>query len=73
MHKRRAPLPGFIGNILGPGIGVMTNDDAEQQDEAIQDAYEKQKKFSEIIGKQTNLIKAKVNNIHIHITIQDLH
>ena len=28
MHRRRAPLPGFIGSILGPVIGVMTSDDA---------------------------------------------
>ena len=34
MHRRRAPLLGFIGNILGPVIGVMTSDDAEKYNEA---------------------------------------
>ena len=32
---------GFIGCILGPVIGVITSDDAEEYDEAINDIYEK--------------------------------
>ena len=64
MHRRRAPLLGFIGSILGPVIGVMTSDDAEEYKEAINDIYEKQNNISKIIGKQTHIIKAEVNNIH---------
>ena len=64
MLRRRAPLLGFIGSILGPVIGVMTSDDAEEYNEAINDVYEKQNNISKIIGKQTHIIKAEVNNIH---------
>ena len=64
MHRRRAPLLGFIGSILGPVIGVMTSDDAEEYNEAINDIYEKQNNISKIIRKQTHIIRAEVNNIH---------
>ena len=64
MHKRRVPLLGFIGSILGPVIGVMTSDDTEEYDEAINDIYKKQNNLSKIIGKQTHIMKAEVNNIH---------
>ena len=42
----------------------MTSDDAEEYNEAINDIYEKQHNISKIIGKQTHIIKAEVNNIH---------
>ena len=58
MYKRRVPLLGFIGSILGSVIGVKTSDDA------INDIYKKQNNISKIIGKQTHIIKAKVNNSH---------
>ena len=64
IHRRRTPLVGFIGSILRPVIGVMTSDDAEEYNEAIDDIYEKQNNISKIIGKQTHIIKAEVNNIH---------
>ena len=64
MHKRRAPLLGFIGSILGPVIGVMTSDDVEECNEAINDIYEKQNNICKIIGKPTHIMKAEVNNIH---------
>ena len=64
MHRRRVPLLGFIGSILGPVIGVMTSDDAEEYNEAINDIYEKQNNFSNIIAKQTHVIKVEVDNIH---------
>ena len=64
MHRRRVPLLGFIGSILGPVIGVMTSDDAEEYNEVINDIYEKQNNIIKIIGKQTYIIKAEVNNIH---------
>ena len=40
MHRRRVPLLGFIGSILGPVIGVITSDDAGEYNEAINDIYE---------------------------------
>ena len=49
---------------MGPIIGVMTSDDAEEYNEAINDIYEKQNNISKIIGKQIHIIKAEVNNIH---------
>ena len=52
MHRRRVPLLGFIGSILGPVIGVMTSDDAEEYNEAINDIYEKQHNICKIIGKK---------------------
>ena len=64
MHRRRVSLLGFIGSILGPVIRVMTSDDAEEYNEAINDIYGKQNNISKIIGKQTHIIKAVVNNIH---------
>ena len=64
MHKRRVPLLGFIDSILGPVIRVMTSDDAEEYNEAINDIYEKKNNIRKIIGKQTHIIKAEVNNIH---------
>ena len=64
MHKRRVPLLGFIGSILGPVIGVMTSDDAEEYDKAINDMYEMQNNISKIIAKQTHVIKAEINNSH---------
>ena len=64
MHRRRAPLLGFIGSILGPVIRGMTFNDAEEYNEAINDIYEKQNNIRKIIGKQTNIIKAEVSNIH---------
>ena len=67
MHKRRVPLLKFISSILGPVIGVMTSDNAEEYNEAINCIYEKQNNISKIIGKQTHIIKADVNNI-----LQDL-
>ena len=50
IHRRRAPLLGFIGSILGPVIRVMTSHDAEKYNEAIHDFYEKQNNISKIIG-----------------------
>ena len=64
MHKRRVLFLGVIGSILGSVIGVMTSDDAEEYNEAINDIYEKQNNISKIIGKQTHTIKAEVNNIY---------
>ena len=64
MHKRRAPLPGFIGSILGPVTGVKTSDIAGEYNKAISDMYENQNNLIKIIGKQTHIIKAEVNNIH---------
>ena len=49
MHRRRVPLLGFIGSILGPVIRVMTSDDAEEYNEAINNIYEKQNDISKII------------------------
>ena len=67
MHRRRVPLLGFIGSILGPVIGVTTSDDAEEYKEVINDIYEKQNNISKIIGKQTHIIKVEVNNIHQYL------
>ena len=44
-------------------IGVMTSDDAEEYNEAINYISEKQNDISKIIRKQTHIIKAEVNNI----------
>ena len=41
---------------------VMTSDDAEEYDEAINDIYEK--KISKILGKQAGIRKADVNNMY---------
>ena len=43
---------------------TRASDDAEEYNEAINDIYEKQNNISKIIGKQTHIIKAEVNNIH---------
>ena len=51
MHKRRAPLLRFIGSILGAVMGVMTSDDAEEHEEAINDIYEQQTNISKIVKK----------------------
>ena len=64
MHKRRVPLLGFIGSILGPVIAVMTSKDAEEYNEAMNVIYENQNNISKIRGKQTHIIKAEVNNFH---------
>ena len=56
MHRRRVPLLGFIGGMLGLVIGMMTSDDAEEYNEAINNIYEKQNNISKIIGKQTHII-----------------
>ena len=64
MHRQRVPLLGFIGSILGPVIEVMTSDDVEEYNEVINDIYQKQNNISRIIGKQTHIIKAELNNIH---------
>ena len=64
MHRRRVPLLRFIGSILGPVIGVMISDDSEEYNEAISNIYEKQNNISKIIGKETHIIKAEVNDIH---------
>ena len=42
MQKRRAPLLGFIGSIIGPVIGVMTSDHAEEYDNAINELHDSQ-------------------------------
>ena len=48
MQKRRAPLLGFIGSIIGPVIGVMTSGDAEEYDNAINELHERQNNRSKI-------------------------
>ena len=64
MHRRKEPLLGFIGSFPRLVIGVMISDEAEKYNEIINDIYVKQNNISKIIGKQTHIIKAKVNNIH---------
>ena len=49
MQKRRAPLSGFIGSIIGPVIGVMTSDDAEEYDNAINEVHDRQNNLSKIL------------------------
>ena len=67
MHKRRAPLLGFVDSMLGPVIAVMTSDEAEEYDKAINDIYEKQSNISKIVKKQTNILKKGVTYIHQHL------
>ena len=65
MQKRRASLSGFIGSIIGLVIGVMTSDDAEEYDNAINELHDRQNNLSKILRKQTHIVKSEINNIHL--------
>ena len=67
MQKRRAPLLGFIGSIIGPVIGVMTSNDAEEYDNAIDELNARQNNLSTILRKQTHIVKSEINNIHLEL------
>ena len=67
MQKRRAPLLGFIGSIIGPVTGVMTSDDAEEYDNAINELHDRQTNLSKILRKQTHIVKSEINNIHLEL------
>ena len=67
MQKRRAPLLGFIGPIIGPVIGVMTFDDAEEYDNTINELHDRQNNLSKILRKQTHIVKSEINNIHLEL------
>ena len=63
--KRRAPLLGFIGSIIGPVIGMITSDDAEEYDNTINELYDRYNNLSNILRKQTYVVKSEINNIHL--------
>ena len=66
-QKRRAPLLGFIGSTIGPVIGVMTSDDAEEYDNAINELHDRQNNLSNILRKQSHIVKSEINNIHLEL------
>ena len=65
MQKRRAPLLGSIGSIIGPVIRVMTSNDAEEYETAINELNERQNNLSKILSNQTHIVKSEINNIHL--------
>ena len=67
IQKRRAPLLGFIGSIIEPVIEVMTSDDAEEYDNAINELHDRQNNHSKILRKQTHIVKSEINNIHLEL------
>ena len=67
MQTRRAPLLGFIGSIIGPVIGVMTSDDAEEYDNVTNELHDRQNNISKILRKQTHIVKSEINNIHLEL------
>ena len=66
-QKRRAPLLGFIGSIIGPVIGVMTSDDAEEYDNAINELHGRHNNLRKILKNQTHIVKSEINNIHLEL------
>ena len=58
MQKRRAPLLGFIGSIIGPEIGV-TSDDTEEYDKAINELHDRQNNPSKILRNRPTLSNQK--------------
>ena len=67
MQKRRAPLLGFIGSIIELVIGVMTSDDAEENDNAIIELHDRRNNLSIILRSQTHLVESEINNIHLQL------
>ena len=58
MQKRRTSLLGFIGSIIGSVIGVMTSEDAEEYDNAINELHDRQNNLRKILRKQTHIVKS---------------
>ena len=67
MQKRRALLLSFIGSIIGPVIGVMTSENAEEYDNAINELHDRQNNLSKMLRNQTHIVKSEINNIHLEL------
>ena len=67
IQKRKSPLLGFIGSIIGPVVGVMTSDHAEEYDTTISGVHERQNNLSKILRNQTPIVKSEMNNIHLEL------
>lgn len=62
--RRRTPLLGFIGKIVGPVTGMMNYDDEDRIDAAIHDLNVAQANISHLIGKQTHVVRAQLDFLH---------
>lgn len=49
MQKRRIPMFGFIGDILGPVVGVMTAEDGEDYTNSINELYDCENNLSRVL------------------------
>lgn len=63
IKKRRSPLD-FIGQGLKPVIGILTTEDGEAYDEAIDELYELNRNLSYLIGQQTHVIRSDLEKLH---------
>lgn len=63
MRKRRSPLD-FIGQALKPIIGILTTEDGEIYNEAIDELYELNRNLSHLVGKQTHIIRSDLQKLY---------
>ncbi|XP_053995180.1 uncharacterized protein LOC128885253 [Hylaeus anthracinus] len=61
--QRSAPL-GFIGTISNVLFGTLTEDDAKYYNQEIDKIYKDQKHLSELLGKQTHIVRSEFQDIH---------
>ncbi|XP_043480073.1 uncharacterized protein LOC122509854 [Leptopilina heterotoma] len=62
--KRNTPLIGFIGKIAGPTIGILTYDDGERYEQLFTELNEAQKNISHLVGEQTHIVRADLQNLY---------
>ena len=71
MQKRRVPMLGFIGSILGPVVGLLTSEDGEEYTNAINKLNDRQGNLSRIMKQQTHIIGAELHNIHEELHLRN--
>ena len=71
MQKRRVPMLGFIGSILGPVIGLLTSEDGKEYTNAINELNDRQSNLSRIMKQQTHIIGAELQNVHEELHLRN--